>query len=71
MTKREAGFLFALVLLMGLAGRVDMQASQRDAEDVREAQTAMAARAAENKCGQQVAVKRRDGWACVPLKRSM
>lgn len=71
MTRSEWGFLLAFLLLMGLAGRVDMLVDKKAQEDKREAIAAMAARAAEDKCGQNVAVKRRDGWACVPLRRSM
>lgn len=71
MTRAEIGFLLAFLLLIGLAGRVDMQADQRNKSDLQDARTEMAARAAEDKCGQLVAVKRASGWACVPLKRSM
>lgn len=71
MTRSEWGFLLAFLLLIGVPGRVDMQAAKRHENDLREARTEMAARAAEDKCGALVAVKRRDGWACVPLKRAM
>lgn len=72
-------FLFVLfIACVVLAGRSDMlrwQQDQRDAERIaaagNDARIEMAARAAEDKCGQLVAVKRASGWACVPLKRSM
>lgn len=71
MTRREAGLLVAFLLLIGLAGRVDMLDAKKTAAAEREARAEMTARAAEDKCGDLVAIKRRDGWACVPLKRSM
>lgn len=74
MTNRYRGafFLTLFVLCVVLAGRNDMlRDEKKTAAAEREARADMIARAAEDKCGDLVAVKRRDGWACVPLKRSM